>query len=100
VLHLVVDPDSRRLTGLFDCEPAMIGDPAYDFVAGGLFVTRGDPDLLGRLLKAYGRTFDPAVLMAYTLLHVYSNLPWYMRELPVPGAGTPQSLAEAWSGTQ
>jgi hygromycin-B 7''-O-kinase len=44
----------------------MIGDPAYDFVAGGLFVTRGDPDLLGRILKAYGRTFDPAVLMAYT----------------------------------
>ncbi|MEU0369171.1 aminoglycoside phosphotransferase family protein [Streptomyces sp. NPDC006283] len=98
--HLVVDPGSRRLTGLLDFEPAMIGDPAYDFVAVGLFVTRGEPGLLGRLLKAYGRPFDPAVLMAYTLLHVYSNLPWYMRERPVPEAGTLQELAEAWFGTE
>ncbi|MGX1503343.1 UNVERIFIED_CONTAM: hypothetical protein RKD43_001968 [Streptomyces graminofaciens] len=30
---------------------------------------------LRRLLTACGRDFDPAVLMAYTPLHVYSNRP-------------------------
>ncbi|MDN3247097.1 phosphotransferase family protein [Streptomyces mutabilis] len=97
--HFLVDPDGWRLTGLFDFEPAMIGDRAYDFVGVGLFVTRGDPDLLARLTKSYGRTFEPAELLAYTLLHVYSNLPWYMRELGAPAEGTLSSLAQAWFGT-
>ncbi|WP_406415557.1 aminoglycoside 3'-phosphotransferase/choline kinase family protein [Streptomyces sp. NBC_00873] len=94
--HFLVDPDGWRLTGLFDFEPAMIGDRAYDFVGVGLFVTRGDPELLARLAKSYGHIFEPTELLAYTLLHVYSNLPWYMRELHVPAEGTLPSLAEAW----
>ncbi|NEC67821.1 aminoglycoside 3'-phosphotransferase/choline kinase family protein [Streptomyces sp. SID9727] len=96
--HLLADADGWRLTGLIDFEPAMIGDPAYDFVAVGLFVTGGDPRLLGRLSKAYGRTFDPSVLLAYTLLHVYSDLPWYLREMPAPAGETLPALAEAWFG--
>ncbi|GAB7186497.1 aminoglycoside phosphotransferase (APT) family protein [Kitasatospora sp. Ki12] len=96
--HLLTDPAAGwRLTGLFDFEPAMIGDPAYDLVAVGLFTTRADPGLLGRLLAAYGRPFDPRLLMAYTLLHVYSNLPWYLRELK-PTARTLDDLAEEWFG--
>ncbi|MFG2562930.1 phosphotransferase family protein [Streptomyces sp. NPDC048496] len=97
--HFLVDPDGWRLTGLFDFEPAMIGDRAYDFVGVGLFVTRGDPQLLAQLAKAYGHTFEPTELLAYTLLHVYSNLSWYMRELHVPAEGTLPSLAEAWFAT-
>ncbi|MGW6908847.1 phosphotransferase family protein [Streptomyces sp. NPDC054940] len=97
--HFLVDPDGPRLTGLFDFEPAMIGDRAYDFVGVGLFVTRGDPHLLARLTKSYGTVFDPAELLAYTLLHVYSNLPWYLRELGAPPDGTLESLAESWFGT-
>ncbi|MFE1442613.1 phosphotransferase family protein [Streptomyces sp. NPDC058739] len=100
--HLLVDladPDGPRLTGLFDFEPAMIGDRAYDFVGVGLFVTRGDPALLARLCKAYGHTFEPAVLLAYTLLHIYSHLPWYIRELGAPAEGDLPTLAEAWFGT-
>ncbi|MDQ1043318.1 phosphotransferase family protein [Streptomyces sp. V4I2] len=97
--HFLVDPDGRRLTGLFDFEPAMIGDRAYDFVGVGLFVTRGDPRLLARLTASYGHAFEPADLLAYTLLHVYSNLPWYLRELPARADGTLTSLAEAWFGT-
>jgi hygromycin-B 7''-O-kinase len=54
----------------------------------GLFVTRGDPHLMARLTDSYGHAFEPAELLAYTLLHVYSNLPWYLRELDAP--------AEAW----
>ncbi|GGW52509.1 aminoglycoside phosphotransferase family protein [Streptomyces xantholiticus] len=96
--HFLVDPDGWRLTGLFDFEPAMIGDRAYDFVGVGLFVTRGDPELLARLAESYGHTFEPAVLLAYTLLHVYSNLPWYLRELDGPGERTLPALAEAWFG--
>src|SRR5207244_4180572 len=34
----------------------------------GLFVSHGDPRLLGRILAAYGRSFDPRELLAYTLL--------------------------------
>ncbi len=37
------------------------------------------------------------LLMAYTLLHVYSNLPWYLRELK-PAARTLEALAEEWFG--
>ncbi|MCZ7430696.1 hypothetical protein O7609_03185 [Streptomyces sp. WMMC1477] len=67
----------------------MIGDPAYDVVAVGLFVTRGDPHLLARLTRQYGRTFEPAELLAHTLLHVYGNVPWYygnFRSPPSPPA--------------
>ncbi|MFH9354156.1 phosphotransferase [Kitasatospora sp. NPDC017646] len=96
--HLIADPDGRwRLTGLIDFEPAMIGDPAYDLVAVGLFTTRADPHLLGRLLTAYGRPFEPRLLMAYTLLHVYGDLPWYLEELE-PSARTPEDLAPEWFG--
>ncbi|KJS53236.1 phosphotransferase [Streptomyces rubellomurinus subsp. indigoferus] len=97
--HLLTDPAAGwRLTGLFDFEPAMIGDPAYDLVAVGLFTTRADPVLLGHLLAAYGRAVDPRLLMAYTLLHVYSHLPWYLRELE-PASRTLDDLAEEWFGT-
>ncbi|MFF5012320.1 hypothetical protein [Streptomyces sp. NPDC001165] len=36
-----------------------------------------------------------------SLLHteVISDLPWYLRELPVPAEQTLPSLAEAWFGT-
>ncbi|MFE7616169.1 phosphotransferase family protein [Streptomyces sp. NPDC057496] len=97
--HFLVDPDGWRLTGLFDFEPAMIGDRAYDFVGVGVFVTRGDPELLARLMGAYGRTFEPDQLLAYTLLHVYSNLSWYLRELGEPEKRTLSSLAEEWFAT-
>ncbi|MFH8288193.1 aminoglycoside phosphotransferase family protein [Streptomyces sp. NPDC018059] len=97
--HLVVDPDDGwRLTGLLDFEPAMIGDRAYDFVGVGLFVTRAEPGLLPRFMKAYGTTYDPRQLLAYTLLHVYSHLPWYLRELPAPPEPTLDALAETWFG--
>ncbi|BBC35648.1 Phosphotransferase [Streptomyces graminofaciens] len=99
--HLTVDPhDEWRLTGLFDFEPAMIGDPAYDFVSVGLFLTRADPRLLKRFYEAYGQApFAPRELMAYTLLHVYSDLHWYLRSLPAPPRHDLDTLAETWFGT-
>ncbi|MDQ1028430.1 hygromycin-B 7''-O-kinase [Streptomyces umbrinus] len=98
--HLTVDPNGWRLTGLFDFEPAMIGDPAYDFVSVGLFISCGDPRLLKRFYDAYGcPPIDPHTLMAYTLLHVYSNLPDYLSTLPKPPEPTLDALAETWFGT-
>lgn len=36
--------------------------------------------------------------MAYTLLHVYSDLNWYLRSLPTPPSQTLDALAETWFG--
>ncbi len=49
----------------------------------------------GRGVRA---AFDPSVLLSYTLLHVYSDLPWYLREVGAPARETLPALAEAWFG--
>jgi hygromycin-B 7''-O-kinase len=97
--HLLVNPSTWTLTGLLDFETAMTGDRAYEFAAAGLFVSRGDPRLLGRLLSAYGRRFDPRELLAYLLLHRHSNLPECLAQLPAPPEPTLDSLALTWFGT-
>ena len=97
--HLVVNPGTWTLSGLLDFERAMTGDRAYEFAAAGLFLPRGDPRLLGRILAAYGRSFDPRELLAYTLLHLHSNLPECLTELPAPPEPTLDSLAQTWFGT-
>jgi hygromycin-B 7''-O-kinase len=94
--HLLVDPGRRTLSGLFDFEPAMLGDRAYEFVAVGVYTSCGDPRLLGRILTAYGRVFPPRELLAHALVHVYSNLPRYLKLLPAPPEPTLDSLAETW----
>jgi hygromycin-B 7''-O-kinase len=97
--HLVVNPGTWTLSGLLDFERAMTGDRAYEFAAAGLFVSYGDPRLLGRILAAYGRSFDPRELLAYTLLHRHSNLPECLAELAAPAEPTLDSLAHTWFGT-
>jgi hygromycin-B 7''-O-kinase len=97
--HLVVTPGPWTLSGLLDFETAMTGDRAYEFAAAGLLISRGDPSLLGRILAGYGRSFDPRELLAYTLLHVHSNLPECLSELPAPPESTLDSLALTWFGT-
>lgn len=103
--HLLAErtPGGWRLSGLFDFEPAMVGAVEYEFVSAGLFVTDGDPVLFGRLLGAYGLSgaeLGPAAprrLMAWCLLHRYSNLPWFLRRLSPPaGTVTLEELAERW----
>ncbi len=91
--------DGGRITGLFDFEPAMRGAAEYDFVAVGLFVTSGDGDLLHRFLDGYGQQVDPRRCLAYALLHVYSNFPWYFREMPAPPVPTLNALATTWWGS-
>ena len=108
--HLMVAPapsgNGFALAGLIDFEPAMVGDPDYEFASVGLFVTCGDARLLRRLLLAYGRRAADldgdalaCRLMAHALLHRYSRLQWYLERVPVAGATTLEALARAWWGT-
>ncbi len=102
--HLMVElgPRGWRLSGLFDFEPAMRGDAAYEFASVGLFAACGEARLLRRILLAYGFA-DSALndalscrFMAHALLHRYSNLPWYMRRLPLENETTLEQLAQRW----
>jgi hypothetical protein len=92
-------PGTWTLSGLLDFETAMTGDRACEFAAAGLFLSRGDPRLPGRILAAYGRSFDPRELLAHTLLHRHSNLPECLSQLPARPEPTLDSLALTWFGT-
>jgi hygromycin-B 7''-O-kinase len=88
--HLLVERmnGSFELSGLFDFEPSMIGAPEYEFGAVGVFFSCGDPELLRDVLVAYGysaQDLNHALerrLLAYKLLHRYSNLAWYLNRIP------------------
>ncbi|GLW98013.1 aminoglycoside 3'-phosphotransferase/choline kinase family protein [Microtetraspora sp. NBRC 16547] len=106
-VHVLVQEEAGawRLSGLFDFEPAMRGAREYDLVAVGIFLTRGDRSLMRTFLDGYGypeerRAALPRKVMAYALLHVYSHLPWYFREVPASGATTFDELADRWFGVQ
>lgn len=77
--HVLVDEEGRP-SGVIDFADALVGPPAYDLVAAGLFVARGDPALFSAIAAAAGERHDPDLLWAFTLLFRYSNLPWYLRE--------------------
>lgn len=100
--HLLVEPLERgwRLSGLFDFEPAMVGAPEYELASIGVFVTSAESGLLGALLGAYGAAVDeeiPLRIMAYALLHRYSNLCWYLERLGIPRAARElEALARQW----
>jgi len=100
--HLLVErrEGAWRISGLIDFEPAMLGAPEYELAAVGVFLTCAEPGLLRALLDAYGSDVDdelPLRIMAYVLLHRYSNLRWYLERLPVPrDVGDFESLARRW----
>ncbi|MFI7599435.1 phosphotransferase [Actinoplanes sp. NPDC049681] len=95
--HLLVR--DGRLTGLVDFEPAMRGAAEYDFVGPAVFLARGDTRVYGRMVRAYGIRPDADLrrrLMAWTLLHYYSNLPAFLERMPAPVEPTFDALAERW----
>jgi hygromycin-B 7''-O-kinase len=102
--HLLVGDDGT-LTGLFDFEPAIRGAAEYEFVGVGCFVAEGDAAFLGRTMRAYGYPADALDvawrrrMMAWTLLHYYSNLARYLQQLPAPAEPTLESLADRWFAT-
>jgi len=100
--HLLVErrEGAWRISGLIDFEPAMLGAPEYELAAVGIFLTCAEPGLLRAFLDAYGAEVDdelPLRIMAYALLHRYSNLSWYLERLPVPDdVADLESLARRW----
>lgn len=90
------------LSGLYDFEPAMMGEPEYEFASVGVFVACGDARFLRRILTAYGHPGDrldaasQRRLLAYTLLHRYSDLSWYLQRMPTPPELTLDALAARW----
>jgi hygromycin-B 7''-O-kinase len=85
----------------------MPGAPEYEFAAVGLFFSCGDPRLLRRVFAAYSyldSELDAALerrLLAYGLLHRYSNFVWYLQRMPPPtGTATLESLAALWWGVR
>jgi hygromycin-B 7''-O-kinase len=106
--HLLVRQDDSgawQLSGLIDFEPAMRGAREYEFVALGCFVSEGDARFLRRTLIAYGyagNQLDEALhrrLMAWTILHRYSNLAAYLRGLPASAEPSFGALADCWFAT-
>jgi hygromycin-B 7''-O-kinase len=106
--HLLVSQDGSgdwQLSGLIDFEPAMRGAREYEFVALGCFVSEGDARFLRRTLIAYGYTgdqLDEALrrrLMAWTILHRYSNLAAYLSRMPAPPEPSFGALADSWFAT-
>lgn len=100
--HVFAAPVDGRLeiSGLIDFEPAMVGDREYELASVGLFVAGGDTRLLRSFLDGYGKEPDPDLhrrIMAFTLLHRYSNLRWYMDFMPA--AGSLEQLARRWFAT-
>jgi hygromycin-B 7''-O-kinase len=96
--HLLVEQRAGRweLCGLFDFDDARLGHAEYDLAATGLFLTSGKPVLLRAMLEAYGHTPLGRRLLAYTLLHRYRELRWWLAEFvspPVPS--TLEGLAAA-----
>jgi len=100
--HLLVERTSGgwRLTGLFDFEPSMVGAPDYELASVGIFVAGAEAGVLRAVLEGYGMGPDDDLaprIMAYALLHRYSNLRWYLERLPpVPDAKTIEALARGW----
>ena len=106
--HLLVSEGPAgawRLSGLIDFEPAMRGEREYEFVGVGVFVAEGDARFLAGTLASYGYDRDqlgPDLrrrLLAWGILHRYSNLRWWMQRLPEPSRSTLDALADRWFAT-
>jgi hygromycin-B 7''-O-kinase len=98
--HLLVERRAGRweLCGLFDFDDARLGYSEYDLAATGLFLTPGKPVLLRAMLEAYGSLPLSRRLLAYTLLHRYRELRWWLAEfVPPPWPRTLDDLALAVS---
>jgi hygromycin-B 7''-O-kinase len=95
-----------RLSGLIDFEPAMRGEREYDFVGVAVFVAEGNARFLTQTLTTYGYRRDQLGadlrrrLLAWGILHRYSNLTWWMRRLPEPTRPTLDALADCWFATE
>lgn len=102
--HVLVEREGEEwvISGVFDYEPAMLGAPEYEFASIGVFLSQGNPALFRAVLLGYGYAeadlsleFQRQIL-AYALLHRYSNMKWYLETVPPRTAMTLDELAAEW----
>lgn len=97
--HVFFD-DQLNFQGFIDFEPSRVGPAEYDFASVGVFLTSGDQNSLASFFEGYGNSAIATTpsfkrrALAYTLLHQYSNLKWYLEFMP--NADTLDELAELW----
>lgn len=99
--HVFFDRPAGKLqfSGFIDFEPSMVGEREYDFGSAGLFLSSGDAEALKAFFEGYGNVdavnegFRRRIL-AYALLHKYSNLKWYLEFMP--DGATLEELAAKW----
>lgn len=103
--HLLVKKQRGKWRGLFDFDDAQVGFCEYDLASVGLFMVRGQPQQLRAFLLSYGYSGQGLNehltyrLMAYALLHRYSNLNWIREELvSKPAIVSLEELAQAIYG--
>ncbi|MCB2154478.1 aminoglycoside 3'-phosphotransferase/choline kinase family protein [bacterium] len=106
-MHILVERAAEHweLRGVIDFEPAMPGDPMYDFAGLGFLLFNGEHALIRRFLRAYGiadsqlgAEFQETALR-YVLTHRYTNLEWFLSAIPPTGAaGDFKSWAQDWYG--
>lgn len=103
--HVFVSKINARwkVAGILDFEPALYGAWGYEFAAVGIFFTMGEPGLLTQVLLGYGLHDNDLTeslqqeFMAWTLVHRYCNLPFFMRMNPVKkGIESLSQLAAHW----
>lgn len=97
--HVFFD-ENLNFQGFIDFEPSRLGHYEYDFASVGVFLTSGDSLALRAFFEGYDlvemastKEFKRRAL-AYTLLHQYSNLKWYLEFMP--NASSLDELAELW----
>ena len=90
------------VSGLIDFEPSVVGSPEYDFASVGLFVAMNETHLFKTFLAGYGADLTDKNIskrvMAYTILHRYSNLKWYMSFMPK--GNSLEELSSTWFSTK
>lgn len=97
--HVFFD-EQLKFQGFIDFEPSRLGSPEYDFASVLVFLTDGDSRTLKAFFDGYGFTDISSKenfklrIMAYVLLHQYSNLKRYLEFMP--DANTLYELSEIW----
>jgi hygromycin-B 7''-O-kinase len=93
-----------QMVGYLDFGDAMVGHPDYEFVAPGLEIGGGNPEILQTLLITAGypvEALDETLcrrLMAYTLIHRYVDLTSVFSEIPqaVEAANLDELAQRVW----
>lgn len=93
------DGGKPAISGFIDFEPSMPGAPEYDFASVGVYLSAGDYKVLRAFFSGYGNlagvnTAFRRRVMAYTLLHRYSNLKLYLEFMPQ--GDSLEELADKW----